>query len=347
MASETPLIPPNTGSTVEVSIIHGGRTSAPTAWMVKSPVPGHELMHIPCYSFLIEHKTQGKKILYDLGFMKAWKEKTPPAILNQIESTPEVIVDISKDVADQLHDGGIALESINAIIWSHHHVDHTGDPSLFPRSTSLIVGPGFKSNKATYPGYPKNQNALVADDAFHGRELIELDFSTASSIGRFPAIDYFNDGSFYILQSLGHTHDHLSALARTSENKFIFLGGDVAHHPGEFRPTTSLPLPAQLDPSVLGKPQTASLCPGSIFEDIHPGRENGRDYRTTPFYELNAMGNASLPDAEASIAKMQNFDGSLEVFVVIAHDASLLDILPFFPEKISNWDSHGYKDRGI
>src|SRR5260221_14129306 len=83
---------------------------------------------------------------------------------------------IPSDVADILNSASVPLSSIDSIIWSHHHADHTGDPSLFPSSTSLIVGPGFKSNPTTYPGYPKNPNALTLQDAFEGRQLIELDF---------------------------------------------------------------------------------------------------------------------------------------------------------------------------
>jgi hypothetical protein len=45
----------------------------------KDTIPGHDILDIPCYSFLIEHKKSGKKILYDLGLMKEWKEKQPPA----------------------------------------------------------------------------------------------------------------------------------------------------------------------------------------------------------------------------------------------------------------------------
>jgi glyoxylase-like metal-dependent hydrolase (beta-lactamase superfamily II) len=114
-------------------------------------------------------------------------------------------INIDKDVAEQLAEANIPLESISSIIWSHHHLDHIGDPSLFPKSTSLVVGPGFKSNKTTFPGYPKNSDAHTLDDAFEGRELVELDFSTGLNIGGFPSIDYFGDGSFYILQAQGHS----------------------------------------------------------------------------------------------------------------------------------------------
>lgn len=115
------------------------------------------------------------------------------------------IVDVEKDVADQLTEANVPLESINSIIWSHHHLDHIGDPSLFPKSTSLIVGPGFKTDKTTFPGYPTNPDALVGESAFEGRELVELDFSSGLDIGGFPSIDYFDDGSFYLLKSPGHS----------------------------------------------------------------------------------------------------------------------------------------------
>lgn len=79
MTTQTPFIPPSTGSTVDVSIILGGRTSVPCAWLFRDTIPGHDILDVPCYNFLIEHNKSGKKILYDLGLMKAWKEKQPPA----------------------------------------------------------------------------------------------------------------------------------------------------------------------------------------------------------------------------------------------------------------------------
>ena len=46
--------------------------------LVQPPIAGHESMDVPMYSFLVENEVAGKKVLYDLGFMKAWKEKFPP-----------------------------------------------------------------------------------------------------------------------------------------------------------------------------------------------------------------------------------------------------------------------------
>jgi hypothetical protein len=47
---------------------------------------------------------------------------------------------------------------------SHWHFDHTGDPSGFPPSVDLIVGPGFKD--AFLPGYPTNEKAMILESDY-------------------------------------------------------------------------------------------------------------------------------------------------------------------------------------
>lgn len=56
--------------------------------------------------------------------------------------------------------------------------------------------------------------------------------------------------------------------------------------------------------------------------------------------------NESPDDAVAAIHKLKAFDCSAEVLVIVAHDASLLGVLPFFPSKITDWDSYNYKAHG-
>jgi ribonuclease BN (tRNA processing enzyme) len=33
---------------------------------------------------------------------------------------------VEKDIAEQLIESGVPLESISAVVWSHTHADHTG-----------------------------------------------------------------------------------------------------------------------------------------------------------------------------------------------------------------------------
>lgn len=268
-------------------------------------------------------------------------------VLELVETSKAAPV-VIKDVADQLNDASIPLSSIDSIIWSHHHLDHIGDPSLFPKTTSLIVGPTLKSNPEVFPGYPLNPNSIVPQDAYDGREITELDFTINSlEVGGYKAIDFFNDGSFYLLQAPGHTHDHICALARTSENKFIFMGGDTAHLGAEFRPSPHLPLPDSITPSPFELPSSLGSCPGSIFESINPQVVVGDGaYTTTPFYKLHSGNNVSLPDAETALARMQLFDASPDVFVIIAHDVSLSGILDLHPAELNGWEKTNVKDLG-
>ena len=71
-------LPAYKGFTVRVSILVAGKAVAPTTMMIQSPIAGHDVIDMPAYSFLVENETAGKKVLFDLGFMKAWKEKLPP-----------------------------------------------------------------------------------------------------------------------------------------------------------------------------------------------------------------------------------------------------------------------------
>lgn len=87
---------------------------------------------------------------------------------------------------------------------SHHHIDHVGDPSVFPATTDLIKGPGFKETEL--PGYPENEDAKILGSDYTGRHLRQLDFDAESLglvIGGFGAIDYFGDSSFYLLATPG------------------------------------------------------------------------------------------------------------------------------------------------
>lgn len=54
----------------------------------------------------------------------------------------------------------------------------------------------------------------------------------------------------------------------------------------------------------------------------------------------------SPDDAQSTLDEMKALDATAEVFVIIAHDESLRDFLPFFPQRINDWDEAGYKRVG-
>jgi len=243
-------------------------------------------------------------------------------------------------VREQLEAHGVDGSKVEAIIWSHWHWDHTGDPSTFPKSTALIVGPGFK--KIMLPGYPSNSQSPILESDYEGRELREIAFDQSLKIGKFEAIDYFGDGSFYLLDSPGHAIGHMCALARvkSSPNSFIFMGGDACHHGGEFRPSAYLPLPSSVSLKAVGK----GICPGAMFEDVLRDGD-----KTKPFFGI-AKGEGAVAydanEAEKTIEKVIEADADDTVLVVLAHDDSLLEVVDFFPKFANDFKEKGWVEEG-
>lgn len=181
-----------------------------------------------------------------------------------------------------------------------------------------------------------------------GRILQEITFNEtgAKQIGHFRALDYFNDGSFYLLDTPGHAVGHLSALVRTTTNPdtFILLGGDLWHHGGEIRPSKHVPLPA----SVTIPPQaylsscngSTFSCPGCLLESLQTSRGRAID---EPFFDP-AMG-LDIGEAVRSIRKAQPLDGNENILCISAHDASIFGVVDLFPDSANDWQRKGWREK--
>lgn len=340
----TPFKVPPSSNTVSVRIIDTSShiSGIPLTRFLDPPKIGcYSSMTIPSFSFLIEHPS-GRNLLFDLGVRKDI-ENFAPAIKASISDWN---VSVKTGVREQLEQHGVDVNAIEGIVWSHHHWDHTGDPSTFPPSTSIIVGPGFID--AFTPGYPADPKATILENDYAGREWISMNFGESEEgfvrLGHFNAIDYFKDGSFYLLDAPGHTATHMCGLARVTKepSTFIFMGADACHHGGEFRPSIHVPLPSSISPHPLNKAKM--VCPGALFEEFLRDGD-----KTKPFFAVK-KGEGSVAydaaEAERTIAKISEADGDENVLVVIAHDATLLDIVDFFPKYANNFKSKGWKSQG-
>ncbi|KAJ7168333.1 hypothetical protein C8R43DRAFT_1060645 [Mycena crocata] len=348
---------PASNATVEVKAFNVANFTASSAQIVLQPIlPGHEALHIPLHAFLVEHSASKTRFMFDLGMRKDPLNFAPS--ISTMFANGMYSFEPFKDITELLEDGEIPLESIHIVIWSHSHFDHIGDMSLFPNSTDLVIGPG--TNRSLYPEYP--DAALQSSDFsyvpwsvpvrapfcihfFSGRKVIELNFNdTNLSFSGLPVLDYFGDGSFYLLNTPGHLTGHITALARVTPSSFVVLGGDTCHHAGQMRPRT-YPCPAQL------LPQSKTAVSTDYFwsPDSRVGDFDIRS-RSQPLLSVPDKPDSIDTDpviARVSLDKLSSFDANADFFVIVAHDISLLDVMPYFPASLNAWRRNAVKDRAV
>ncbi|KAI1087240.1 beta-lactamase-like protein [Rostrohypoxylon terebratum] len=326
---------PDSPYTVDVRVIDTGtllHLNPSLFW--QPPIEGFTGLHAPVYCFLVSHGRQ--HVVFDLGVRTDW-ENYAPKIVSIIKATTTVTpgTDVSSILDEDTSDLGIRSTDIGAVIWSHNHFDHVGDMSRFPPTTDLIVGPGVRA--ASWPGWPTNPDGAVLDSDAKGRVVREIAFEAGLKIGRFDAMDFFGDGSFYLLDAPGHAVGHLCALARTTadEPTFVFMGADACHHPGVLRPSDYLPMPSST--SLNGVLAGPAQCPGELLQ--HLARPN------EPFFTVAPL---MFPDHDAAtetVHKIQELDASDSCLVLIAHDLSLRDTIPLFPRTINSWKASQVKTK--
>ncbi|KAL6252643.1 hypothetical protein RBB50_000362 [Rhinocladiella similis] len=327
-------IPPSSTSVTVKVIDIASVNNVPSHALFTPTVKGIDVHNAPSFCFLIEHPS-GQKVLFDLAIRKDW-ENLSPAITERLKKVGHRPV-VEKNASELLDESGIGKNSINAVIWSHAHWDHTGDMSTFPGHTDLVVGRGFKDHFLRGVGNSALGGILPSD--VKGREVREITFKEPEvvKIGHFPAYDYFKDGSMYLLDSPGHCVGHLCALVRTSTSPdtFVFMGGDAAHHCGEFRPSQYVPLPDTITLKRHHRP--VPFCPGAWYDDLQTSRN--RDPKG-PLWQPSFGHN--MEEVMTTIGHVQECDGDDNVFVILAHDPSLrAPSVPMFPNSINDWKSRG------
>ena len=87
--------------------------------MFNPEIKGFDVVECGTWSFLIEHPS-GRKLLYDLGCRKDWRNLPPDLGLEALVDNGIIGgIDIKENVADLLTKGGLKLENVEGVIWSH------------------------------------------------------------------------------------------------------------------------------------------------------------------------------------------------------------------------------------
>ncbi|KAF5389340.1 hypothetical protein D9757_003504 [Collybiopsis confluens] len=209
-----------------VSALEAGHLDLPLRVFLDNAAEG-SVLNSPTLAFLIRHSKNNKTFVFDLGIRKDLQENAPPSVREWDKAFFNS--QIPQDTAESLLKGGLSPADIDTVCISHCHWDHTGNTKLFPNS-QFVVGAGaadlFK------PGYPEDPTSGFESDLLPAGRTRFLEFRDLPPLGIFPhALDFYGDGSLYIVDAAGHLPGHVIAIARTSsDGGWILLGGDSAHH---------------------------------------------------------------------------------------------------------------------
>lgn len=297
--------------------------------LLQPEIKGHEKINLPTYAFYIYNPRLDKRVLFDAGIRKYWWN-LPPKVVSGITSgcvtgllvkdeVYDTLAAHHKSAAEKKEESIVDPDTIDAVIWSHFHNDHVGNIQRYPKSTSIVVGAGFK--ETILPGYPVRKDAPLYQADYEDRELIEISFDLELKIGKYDAHDFSGDGSFYLVRTPGHTVEHISGFVRTTADTFVFLGGDNSHFPGMYRPTAYKPLSATLPVEIYLDSQLPVPCPCLLFTACHPNHstEDVDDHaaRTRPFYQPNEKSSwyHSTVMALSTFESLQEFAADENVFV--------------------------------
>lgn len=144
------------------------------------------------------------------------------------------------DAVASLAAGGLTVDDIDYVIFSHVHYDHVGYPKDFGNDkTKFIVGNGALDLLSGKTQLNLGKHMVFESDLLPQDRTIELpppgnadSKFTWQPFSTFPhAVDLFKDGSVYIVNAPGHLPGHINLLCRisTQPTKFVCLAGDACH----------------------------------------------------------------------------------------------------------------------
>ncbi|KAF7300599.1 Metallo-beta-lactamase superfamily protein [Mycena chlorophos] len=295
-------------------------------------LPGHTKLACPVFVFLIEHPASGTKVMFDLGLRKDLENAAPPSAA----FFQQVLPNSERDVVDLLAASGVPGESLSAVIWSHAHADHSGDMSRLPTTVDLVISKDLSTET-----YETDPHSVLLPSDFAGRKVVKIDFDASMlKIGGFRAHDYFWRWQY-------HQAGHICGLVRVTPTTFLLLGGDACHHPGALRPTQAhrkyFPCPGALVEAARKSVSGAHFSSGSADA---PFDLLTRDKPMLHVHEAKFHADAQL--AQTSVDALTVFDGNPDVFVVLAHDSSLLPLFDNkYPVVLNAWKEMGWKERNL
>ncbi len=187
---------------------------------------GGGIVRLPCLAFVVRHPTAGV-LLVDTGFPPELVARgadhfgLPLRIVFRALRPEPTPFDV------QLRDRGIDPATVERVVMTHLHGDHTAGMRLLPNArflTTVQERRFARGRAAAVRGVARRD--LPGDDRL---DVLDLE-RDGVPFGPFARThDLLGDGSVRLLSTPGHTPGHLSVLLRTADRGPVLLAGDAAY----------------------------------------------------------------------------------------------------------------------
>jgi glyoxylase-like metal-dependent hydrolase (beta-lactamase superfamily II) len=234
--------------TLTIHALSGGSLTLSEKFFIIPNDPEAKFL-VPSLCFLIQHVIPASstgpekttRIVLDLGLRRDLT-KYPEPLQRHCASRQPMSTD--PDVVKSLAKGGLTVDDIDYVMLSHVHYDHVGMPSDFSNpKTKFIIGPGAGDLLSGKTTLDIGSHSVFEPDLLPADRTIELSAPSsgeASYDGQwkwtqyclFPdTIDFFGDGSLFIVNAPGHLPGHINLLAPSASlsGKAVYLAGDACH----------------------------------------------------------------------------------------------------------------------
>jgi glyoxylase-like metal-dependent hydrolase (beta-lactamase superfamily II) len=183
-------------------------------------------LRAPCLAYVVRHPTVGTFVI-DTGLH-------PDAArdLRRDFGLPLSLVFRGLRAAEepfdrQLRSRDVDPASVERVIMTHLHVDHTSGMRLLPRAEFTCAREEWAATRGRFPA----ARGYVPRHLPQESRMRLVDFAAAGEPhGPFSrTIDLLGDGSVRLVWTPGHTAGHMSVLLRPAEGRTVLVVGDAAY----------------------------------------------------------------------------------------------------------------------